>query len=401
MMSLCLHAVHCDRSDRNPSGSPRGRTVLLKEIELLKHLVRTPVRILLPVVLLLAGGAAEAQEPQAPEQREHLVRRGDTLWDLARAYLENPFLWRMIYDANRDVVENPHWIYPAERLIIPPLLARDAPGSTRREPLGDPLGTPLTVELNEERMPPPMVADSPTVVETVDLRRPAVALSEYLSAPWLSTTAPRQVSGTILRMADPAATRDRLASNIHPNDRVHIGDMGANRPQVGDSLSVVRFGRQVANLGVIVEPLAVLLVEAVDPTTATARVVRQFGTARLGDSVILLGPLPQIGMGEPEPVQTGPEGQLLEFLMDEALYGPTDIAFISIGRANGVGIGDEFAVYVPARGITGQAERLPPETVGTVRVVRVEENTATVRVRSVNNAALANGLPVHMIRKMP
>ncbi|HEX2167766.1 MAG TPA: hypothetical protein VHG09_11095, partial [Longimicrobiales bacterium] len=72
---------------------------------MLKHLVRTPVRILLPVILLLVGNAAEAQEqPATPQQREHQVRRGDTLWELARAYLDNPFLWRLIYDANRDVV---------------------------------------------------------------------------------------------------------------------------------------------------------------------------------------------------------------------------------------------------------------------------------------------------------
>jgi hypothetical protein len=380
----------------------RGRTVLLKEIELLKHLVRTPVRVLLPVVLMLAGSAVEAQErPATSQQREHQVRRGDTLWDLARAYLNNPFMWRLIYDANRDVVENPHWIYPAERLIIPPLLASDAPESPRRPPLGVPLGTPQVFELNEEPMAPPMVADSPTVVETLDLRRPVVALSEYLAAPWLSATAQRQVSGTVLRMADPAAMEDRLASNIHPNDRVHIGDLGSNRPQVGDSLSVVRFGRQIGNRGVIVEPLAVLVVEAVDATVATARVVRQFGTARLGDSVLPLGPLPEIGLGEPEPVESGPEGMLLEFLTEEPLHGTTDIAFISVGRASGVGIGDEFGVYVPTRGVSGQAERLPSEPVGTVRVVKVEENTATVRVRSVNNAALANGLPVHMIRKMP
>lgn len=368
---------------------------------MLKHLVRTPARILLPVALLLVAGAAEAQEqPETRQQQEHLVRRGDTLWDLARAYLENPFMWRLIYDANRDVVENPHWIYPAERLIIPPLLARDAPDSPRRPPLGEPLGE-VVFELNEEPMPPPMVADSPTVVETVDLRRSVIALSEYLGAPWLSTTASRQVSGTVLRMADPAAMRDRLASNIHPNDRVHIGDLRGTRPQVGDSLSVVRFGRQVSDRGVIVEPLAVLLVEAVEPTIVTARVVRMFGTARLGNSVMPLGPLPAIGIGEPEPVASGPSGVLLEFLSEEVLHGTTDVAFISIGRSSGVGIGDEFAVYVPARGITGQAERLPSERVGTVRVVKVDENTATVRVVAVNNAALANGLPVHMIRKMP
>jgi hypothetical protein len=399
MMSHSLNAVH--RTGRPPAGGTHGRAVLLKEIDVLKHLVRTPARMILPVILLLlAAGSIEAQEPASPQQREHQVRRGDTLWDLARAYLDNPFLWRLIYDANRDVVENPHWIYPAERLIIPPLLASDAPGSPSRQ-LGPPLGTPIAVELVEAPMAPPMVADSPTVVETLDLRRPVIALSEYLAAPWLSTVAERQVSGTVLRLADPGAMRDRLPSNLHPNDRVHIGDLGSTRPQVGDSLTVVRFGRQVGDRGVIVEPLAVLLVEAVNPTVATARVVRQFGTARLGDSVIPLSTLPVIGMGEAEPVQSGPEGQLLEFMTDEVLHGPTDIAFISLGRASGVGIGDEFGVYVPSRGITGQAERLPSEPVATVRVVKVGENSATVRVLSVKNAGLQNGLAVHMIRRMP
>jgi hypothetical protein len=145
----------------------------------------------------------------------------------------------------------------------------------------------------------------------------------------------------------------------------------------------------------------VLLVEALNGNVATARVVRQFGTARLGDSVIPLGALPVIGMGQPEPVQSGPDGHLLEFLSNDPLHGPADIAFISIGRSSGVGIGDEFGVYVPAQGIAGQAERLPAEPVGTVRVVKVEENTATVRVLTVNNAALEDGLPVHMIRRMP
>jgi hypothetical protein len=361
------------------------------------------------VVLLVAAPAAEAQEPAAPQQREHQVRPGDTLWDLARAYLENPFLWRLIYDANRDVVENPHWIYPAERLIIPPLLAGDAPDSPSRgrplgrgTPLGTPIDAPLIVELDEEPMAPPIaVADTPTVVETLDLRRPVIAVSEYLAAPWLSVSAEREVSGEILRMADPSAMRDRLASTLHPHDRVHIGNLGANRPQVGDSLMVVRFGRRVADRGMIVEPLAVLVVEAVDRTIATAQVVLQFGTARLGDSVLPLPPLPAIGVGEGEPVQTGAEGRLLEFLADEPLYGPTDIAFISVGRASGVGIGDDFGVYMPGGGIRGETERIPAETVGTVRVVKVGENSSTVRVLTVNSAAMASGLPVHMIRRMP
>jgi nucleoid-associated protein YgaU len=93
------------------------------------RMVGNPARPALPALLvLLVAGPLAAQQPATPpqpaagQQREHVVRRGDTLWDLARLYLSNPFLWPMIFEANRDVVENPHWIFPAERLIIPPVL---------------------------------------------------------------------------------------------------------------------------------------------------------------------------------------------------------------------------------------------------------------------------------------
>src|SRR5688572_33288055 len=80
------------------------------------------MRILTRCTLLaLTAGALAAQslDAQETQPRTHTVKRGDTLWDLAQRYLGNPFLWPEIYRLNRDVVEDPHWIYPGEVLRLP------------------------------------------------------------------------------------------------------------------------------------------------------------------------------------------------------------------------------------------------------------------------------------------
>ncbi|HUF50829.1 MAG TPA: LysM peptidoglycan-binding domain-containing protein [Longimicrobiales bacterium] len=359
------------------------------------------LRLALTLMLMLgAAAAASAQQtpqPETQQQREHVVRAGDTLWDLARAYLMNGFLWPMIYEANRNVVENPHRIFPGERLIIPALQPQ-APAV----PLGVPVvEQPVPVQPVLEPEPVAAPKDTATVIATLDLRRPVVPLAEYLSAPWLSTTARAEVVGRIVRLVDPTSSADRLPSTLHPNERVLVGALaGASRP--GDTLVIVRFGRTIGRYGTLVEPLGLLRVDSVSATVITAQIVRQYGDAKIGDVVMPMGKPPLIGLGEGEPVAGGSEGQLLQFLVPEPLHGTADVAFISLGHDAGIGIGDDFSVYVPERAIDNErAERLPPTQIGTLRVIRVGQHSATVRVLSVNNVGLQAGLPVRLIRKMP
>ena len=47
----------------------------------------------------------------------YLVKKGDTLWDISSLYLDSPWLWPRLWQANPEI-ENPHLIYPGDKLSL-------------------------------------------------------------------------------------------------------------------------------------------------------------------------------------------------------------------------------------------------------------------------------------------
>lgn len=59
----------------------------------------------------------------------YIVKKGDTLWDISKKFLKNPYRWREIWAGNKHV-KNPHWIFPGDRLLMctyngKPLIGKD------------------------------------------------------------------------------------------------------------------------------------------------------------------------------------------------------------------------------------------------------------------------------------
>jgi LysM repeat protein len=64
-----------------------------------------------------AGTADEPQLQDNPPER-HIVVKGDTLWDISRRFLKNPWRWPDLWGLNKDEVRNPHLIYPGNVIVL-------------------------------------------------------------------------------------------------------------------------------------------------------------------------------------------------------------------------------------------------------------------------------------------
>lgn len=75
------------------------------------------LRTVLIAAMLTVAGYAIAQEFRSGHPDSYVVKRGDTLWDIAGRFLQRPWLWPEIWQANPQIA-NPHLIYPGDVISL-------------------------------------------------------------------------------------------------------------------------------------------------------------------------------------------------------------------------------------------------------------------------------------------
>jgi hypothetical protein len=75
---------------------------------------RIAVAALFTGLLALPAQAAQTCEFRANAPDQHMVVKGDTLWDISGKFLEHPWCWPQVWGMNKEEIKNPHWIYPGQ-----------------------------------------------------------------------------------------------------------------------------------------------------------------------------------------------------------------------------------------------------------------------------------------------
>ena len=99
-------------------------------------------------------------KPVAGAPDEYTIQKGDTLWDLSQKFLNNPWYWPKIWSLNPGI-ENPHWIYPGNKLrIVPGEGGAQSPAQVQAE---EPEGGIDATALNAPEEPLPGVSQDTNV----------------------------------------------------------------------------------------------------------------------------------------------------------------------------------------------------------------------------------------------
>lgn len=344
-------------------------------------------RFLLPGLALLVAAPLSAQQA-APTGNQHDVRRGDTLWDLSGQYLGNPFRWPEIWDLNRDIVTNPHLIYPRELLRIPgynyPLSGAPQDGPA-----------PRTVFFPEDQE-----AASRLLLGSEDAAVASVTAGDFYAAGFLAPDAPLPILGDLAEVLSPSILPVPLRPQIGLYSRVFmpLSERGRSELRVGDRVHLWRPGRVVPAHGRIFESTGMATVVELNGDVATVEVQQLFDAVRIGDFALPVREFAPTTGALAAPAATL-EGRILAFEEPHALHSVHDLAFVDLGERSGVREGDEFVVVIPeSREHWGVRPEIP---VARLRVVRTEGGTSAARVIHLDQPALQPGLPIRLVGKMP
>ena len=369
------------------------------------RLART-ARAAVVAVAITVPAALRAQEPaSSPVQRvvpaavKHTVKPGDTLWDIARYYLKDPFKWPEVFHANTDIVKNPHWIYPGQILTIdaaavkPEIVARVNDGGTvvaqiqtrAQAPtvFGQTGATPTHTAVRSTTLPPALTV------------RPG----EYAAAPYVVAAARPAGAAYVVGPVDVPALGLKSDAGFKLFDRVYVVVPGGSM-RIGDRFVVGTDDAEITDVGRVVEPTGILRIDSLaGADRAIAVLVQQFGAVSSGQHMFAPGQSFEATTVRPVAGSYPLTAKLMWIQGSPKLPSLQSYVILGATESQGINPGDQFTLLDDRS--SGDGSNSPVEGTARVTIVRVTPLGSTGIVVSQMQAGIRTGMPARLSAKMP
>ena len=293
-----------------------------------------------------------------PTPDTHVVKRGDTLWDICWYYFNDPWQWPKIWSYNPQIT-NPHWIYPGDLV--------------RLVPKGFASQTPTSVPTDVESAPPTPTQNEPAPARTfgVELRNLAFIDQEHLS--------------TAMTIDGSVEAKTLLSAG----DTVYVKYPPGQPPKVGERYSLYTVGNEVEHpkthkkVGAYVHLLGEVEIQSVKKDKrATAVITSAVHEIERGT---LVGPLQKrLETVPPARATVDAQGTIVAMLAKEELIGTGEVVFVDLGEKSGLQVGNRMYVVrrgdpirINARTPVGQDDRrFPAHAIGEIVIVDVGKSVS-------------------------
>lgn len=372
--------------------------------------MKTPNTRLVAIVIasMLASGALAADRPprdlklvgdhwtawdpptDIPEGAEvHIIVPGDTLWDLAKRYSGDPYLWPQLWEKNRYILDA-HWIYPGDPLVlsiaVTPEVAVDELGADLGSE-GD-LGTPASdgdgLQLARETSPPAplgteddLYCSGMIAAADVDFERSIIGSEHEVQHPAIASSNTLIYPGQSVRY------------DLSLGDIVYLDGGRSAGLSPGDLFTVVLDGGDVVHpvtkerAGRLWRFQGRVRVLTSQESVAIAEIVQACGPVRVGQRLKPFEPepVPLSRRSEMRPANyPAPESELDDAPMillskdNLVTLGQDHVVWIDRGSLGDVAPGDVFTIHRKNR------EGLPPVVIGEVAVLSVQPESALAKI---------------------
>ncbi|MBW2268171.1 MAG: LysM peptidoglycan-binding domain-containing protein [Deltaproteobacteria bacterium] len=323
---------------------------------------------------------AVGYDDQGREGRVHMVSPGDTLWDISDGYLGTPWVWPSIWHDNRNI-ENPHLIFPGDRIWITPWEMRKVTPAQAEALLA---GEPAAADAMPDLFAPsevPLPAAAAPVGHVVLQEQVTVLVSDRERAGLVSA-----------EVVDASAS---LIANVSPRlmisetDRVWIG-LAEGETRVGDQFTIYRAEEKVYDpetgrmLGYHVAFLGWLEVMETHDESSLALVRKSSAEIEVGDK--LMPRVPPQNQVAVTGAGAGVEGQISFMAQSRTNMGSHDLVYLNRGTLDGVNIGTPLTVFRKGfrahDNALGADVQVPDRPVASLLVLRAADEASVALVRA-------------------